>query len=109
MAGATAEPLLVRDNDREELVGLTLTAASNVAFAEMAWTPAVHDQAEDRVHRIGQSAAVSAWYLLAADTIDERIAATVADKRRLIGLATDGISVAQATTVDDLLGWIADP
>ena len=90
-------------------VGLTLTAASNVAFAEMAWTPAVHDQAEDRVHRIGQSSAVSAWYLLAADTIDERIAATVADKRRLIGLATDGISVAQATTVDDLLGWIADP
>ncbi|MDP1849302.1 MAG: DEAD/DEAH box helicase [Solirubrobacteraceae bacterium] len=90
-------------------VGLTLTAASNVAFAEMAWTPAVHDQAEDRVHRIGQSSAVTAWYLLAADTIDERIAATVADKRRLIGLATDGISVAQATTVDDLLGWIAEP
>ena len=90
-------------------VGVTLTAASNVAFAEMAWTPAVHDQAEDRIHRIGQSSAVTAWYLLAADTIDERIAATVADKRRVIALATDGISTAQATTVDDLLGWIGDP
>jgi SWI/SNF-related matrix-associated actin-dependent regulator of chromatin subfamily A-like protein 1 len=62
-----------------------------------------------RAQSIGQSSAVTAWYLLAADTIDERIAATVADKRRLIGLATDGISVAQATTVDDLLGWIAEP
>ena len=35
----------------------------------------MHDQAEDRCHRIGQRDAVTAWYLLAAGTIDETMAA----------------------------------
>jgi SNF2 family DNA or RNA helicase len=70
--------------------GITLTRASNVAFLELEWTPALHDQAEDRLHRIGQRDAVTAWYLLAADTIDETMARLIQRKRGLIAAVTDG-------------------
>ncbi|MBA2763464.1 MAG: DEAD/DEAH box helicase [Thermoleophilaceae bacterium] len=70
--------------------GFTLTAAANVAFLELAWTPAKHDQAEDRLHRIGQERGVMAWYLLAAKTIDERMAALLAEKREVVDSLTDG-------------------
>ncbi len=70
----TGPPLLVCST-RVAAQGITLTRATNVCFLELEWTPAIHDQAEDRVHRIGQHDAVTAWYLLAADTIDETMAA----------------------------------
>jgi SWI/SNF-related matrix-associated actin-dependent regulator 1 of chromatin subfamily A len=70
--------------------GITLTRASNVAFLELEWTPAMHDQAEDRCHRIGQRDAVTAWYLLAADTIDETMAALIQRKRSVVAAVTDG-------------------
>ncbi len=70
--------------------GITLTRASNVAFLELDWTPARHDQAEDRLHRIGQESAVTAWYLLAPGTIDETMAELLQRKRSLINAVTDG-------------------
>jgi SWI/SNF-related matrix-associated actin-dependent regulator 1 of chromatin subfamily A len=70
--------------------GITLTRATNVAFLDLEWTPAMHDQAEDRLHRIGQQDAVTAWYLLAAGTIDETMAELIARKRGIVGAVTDG-------------------
>lgn len=54
--------------------GIQLTAAANVAFLELDWTAATHERAEGRLHGLGQKRAVTAWYLLAATTIDERLA-----------------------------------
>ena len=83
--------------------GITMTRASNVAFLELDWTPAKHDQAEDRCHRIGQASAVNASYLLAADTIDETIATLLERKRAVIAAVTDGRDDAEGAVVDALV------
>ena len=83
--------------------GLTLTRASNVAFLELDWTPARHDQAEDRCHRIGQRDAVNAYYLLAADTVDETIASLLERKRAVIGAVTDGRAEDEEGVIDALV------
>ncbi len=83
-------PQLLIGATRVAAQGITLTRASNVAFLELEWTPAMHDQAEDRCHRIGQHDAVTAWYLLAADTIDETMAALIQRKRGIVAAVTDG-------------------
>jgi SWI/SNF-related matrix-associated actin-dependent regulator 1 of chromatin subfamily A len=83
--------------------GITLTRSSNVAFLELAWTPAKHDQAEDRCHRIGQQDAVNASYLLAADTIDETISTLLERKRAVIGAVTDGLEDEQEGVLDALV------
>ena len=85
-----AGPQLIVCATRVAAQGITLTRASNVAFLELEWTPAMHDQAEDRCHRIGQRDAVTAWYLLAAGTIDETMARLIEVKRALVTAVTDG-------------------
>ncbi|HEY7830531.1 MAG TPA: DEAD/DEAH box helicase [Solirubrobacteraceae bacterium] len=83
--------------------GVTLTRSSNVVFLELDWTPAKHDQAEDRCHRIGQQDAVNASYLLAAGTIDETIATLLERKRAVIGAVTDGRPEDEEGVVDALV------
>jgi SNF2 family DNA or RNA helicase len=96
-------PQLLVAATRVAAQGFTLTRASNVAFLELEWTPAMHDQAEDRLHRIGQRDAVTAWYLLAAGTIDETMAELVARKRGIVGAVTDGRRLEGDTLVDELV------
>jgi hypothetical protein len=83
-------PSLIIGATRVAAQGITLTRSSNVAFLELEWTPAMHDQAEDRCHRIGQHDAVTAWYLLAANTIDETMARLIQSKRQVVAAVTDG-------------------
>ncbi|KAI5415422.1 uncharacterized protein LOC127138761 [Lathyrus oleraceus] len=71
-------------------VGLTLTAASTVLFAELSWTPGDLIQAEDRVHRIGQVSSVNIYYLLANDTVDDIMWDVVQSKLDNLGQMLDG-------------------
>ena len=71
-------------------VGLNLQASSNVVLAELSWTSAEQTQAIDRVHRIGQEMPVTAWRIIAAQTIDAKIAELIDSKRGLAARALEG-------------------
>jgi len=71
-------------------VGLNLQAASDVVLAELSWTAAEQQQAIDRVHRIGQEMPVTAWRIIAAHTIDSKIAELIDSKAGLAARALDG-------------------
>ena len=71
-------------------VGLNLQVASNVVLAELSWTDAEQTQAIDRVHRIGQDEPVTAWRIIAAQTIDAKIAELIDSKAGLAARALDG-------------------
>jgi SNF2 family DNA or RNA helicase len=71
-------------------VGINLQAASNVVLAELSWTSAEQTQAIDRVHRIGQEEPVTAWRIIAAQTIDAKIAELIDSKAGLAARALDG-------------------
>jgi len=61
--------------------GLNLTAADTVILFDPWWNPMVEDQAADRVHRIGQTKAVTVYRLIAQGTIEERIERLQESKR----------------------------
>jgi hypothetical protein len=71
-------------------VGLNLQVASNIVLAELSWTAAEQTQAIDRSHRIGQTEPVTAWRIIAAQTIDARIAELLDSKAGLAAQALDG-------------------
>ena len=94
-------------------VGLNLQVASNLVLAELSWTHAEQTQAIDRIHRIGQAEPVTAWRIIAAQTIDSRIAELIDSKSGLAARALDGASEedsASITTVqlDTLVGLLTD-
>ena len=70
---------------------ITLTAANTVVFIEQGWTPGEHDQAEDRINRIGQKAdSITAYYFLGKDSIDEYLWDLIEKKREIITKILDG-------------------
>ena len=81
-------------------VGINLQVASNVVLAELSWTNAEQTQAIDRVHRIGQREPVTAWRIIAAQTIDAKIAELIDSKAGLAARALDGADEEATTTAD---------
>lgn len=70
-------------------VGITLTAASHVIFAELDWVPGNITQAEDRLHRIGQKDMVNVQHLVFDGSLDSKMAKTLVDKQRVADAALD--------------------
>lgn len=70
-------------------VGITLTAASTVVFAESDWVPGNITQAEDRSHRIGQTNSVLIQHLVLEGSLDAKMAKTIIEKQEIIEKALD--------------------
>jgi superfamily II DNA or RNA helicase len=81
-------------------VGINLQVASNIVLAELSWTAAEQTQAIDRSHRIGQKEPVTAWRIIAAQTIDSRIAELIDSKAGLAARALDGSEEEDSSSAD---------
>jgi len=84
-------------------VGITLTAASDVFFLGYDWRPALHTQAEDRIHRISQTEVAWAWYFVAVGTIEEKMLKVLQTKQNIVRKILDGADVEQDFTIHSML------
>lgn len=80
--------------------GITLTAASDVAFIELPWTYADCDQAESRAHRIGQKDSVNCYYLLGRRTIDQKLYRIIEEKKHISNAVLGAEDNIQTNIVD---------
>jgi SNF2 family DNA or RNA helicase len=87
--------------------GHTLTAAQDVLFVELPWTPSDVDQTYSRCHRLGQKGSVTATYLLCAETIDEQIYNIIERKRGVVNAATDGEVVMEGAGQEVFDGFLS--
>ena len=80
--------------------GLTLTAASDVVFCELGWTPAIHDQCVSRCYgRINDMHGATAWYLLVPSTIEGYIYSLLERKRTVVDSVTDGVELEESSSI----------
>ncbi|CAB4040984.1 DNA annealing helicase and endonuclease ZRANB3, partial [Paramuricea clavata] len=98
-------------------MGITLTAADHIIFSELHWTPGVMQQAEDRVHRIGQENSVLVQYLVARGTIDEVLwrmlctkiyVTSTALNGKLQGLDVEEGSESQSKLLEAFSAWVME-
>jgi SNF2 family DNA or RNA helicase len=93
-------------------VGINLQVASNLVLAELSWTDAEQTQAIDRVHRIGQAEPVTAWRIIATQTLDTKIAELIDQKAGLAARALDGsdedVSSSADLQLEALVGLLTD-
>lgn len=96
-------------------VGLTLTRATEMIMVERVWRPYDLIQAEDRIHRIGQQNRVTITYYDAPGTIDQKLAAVMADKmavaEAVLGQGDEAACAAldiASSVIDGILGELED-
>jgi len=80
--------------------GLNLQRATCVVFGELDWSPAVHSQAEDRAHRIGQRDSLLCYYLVSPggsdSDIQEALGLKVSQFLGLMGEAAQSAALMQS-------------
>jgi len=81
-------------------VGITLTRASRVVFAELDWVPGNISQCEDRCHRIGQSDTVHCLHIVVNGSVDGMLAEAIVRKQEVITQALDNDEVTEADMLD---------
>ena len=81
----------------------TLVAANNVFFYDEAWVPTTMQQAEDRVHRPGQTNTVNLYRLITKDTIDEHVHKILYKKKGISSYIVDNIDIRSNPELFDLL------
>ena len=89
--------------------GLTLTAASKLFILTLPYSVGEYDQVSDRLHRIGQKAAVNIYVMVFPDTIDDYVFSKIEDKRREIVKVIDNEeykSDVSESVLSDLVQWI---
>lgn len=84
-------------------MGVDFTSASNVFIVERQWTPAYEEQGEDRLWRLGQEKEVTVWYLVTADTIDDKMNSLIERKRDMLSRIVDGKTPNEESLVAELL------
>ncbi len=82
--------------------GLNLTAASYAILYDPWWNPAAEAQAIDRTHRIGQTRPVTAYRILAANTVEQKIRALQKEKSALANAVVQEESLAGVLDLDSL-------
>ena len=84
-------------------VGLTLTRASKMVFAELDWVPSDIAQAEDRIHRIGQESSVLIQYIVVEGSLDAVFAKKIVDKTKVAARALDDVVVEKKIEIPELI------
>jgi SNF2 family DNA or RNA helicase len=87
-------------------VGLNLQYTNYVFLFDRWWNPAIEDQAINRAHRLGQKSTVFVSRYICVNTIEERIALVLDQKRALFQeiIAQNGPPISMGLTEDDIYG-----